>query len=394
MASRALAVSSRSAAAAGAAESSVSSKKTTKTYKYSSDGSGNVSTEVHTHVDSSSDVSQHAIRRLEEQLRVINSDLDSEQQLRRRIEREKHELQMQIISLSERLTEAEGGAESQLDINRKREAEMAKLRKLLEDVHMEAEQSIHLLKKKHQEAMMELQEQIEMITRSKEKVSKEKSKLSVDIQELIAQIEVLSQEKVSIRKVCEKLEVQVHEYNVKIEDMNRAVIDMTTQKARLQQENADTFKKMNDMKMAIEGAGLDKNRVASQLKDLQTNLDNISRMKQTAEQRVQSMEQVMKTITIELEENRDMRLELERQIGKWREEGADWKKRYENEARLRIEDVDMLKKKFGAQLADLQDQLDAALRKLREVEQQKGRLQQEVQVLIKDLEISQVQFHD
>ena len=90
-------------------------------------------------------------------IRILEEDLESEQGLRRRVEREKHELQGQIIVLSERLTEAEGGAESQLDINRKREAEMAKLRKLLEDVHTESEQQIHILRKKHQEAMMELQ---------------------------------------------------------------------------------------------------------------------------------------------------------------------------------------------------------------------------------------------
>ncbi len=42
---------------------------------------------------------------------------------------------------------------------------MAKLRKMLEEVHMQSEQTIHMLKKKHQEAMMELQEQISQITR-------------------------------------------------------------------------------------------------------------------------------------------------------------------------------------------------------------------------------------
>ena len=42
---------------------------------------------------------------------------------------------------------------------------MAKLRKMLEDVHMESEQSIHMLKKTHQQAMMELQEQISAISR-------------------------------------------------------------------------------------------------------------------------------------------------------------------------------------------------------------------------------------
>ena len=131
--------------------------KTTKTMTYKTDASGNVSREVHTHVDTSSDSTHIAMRRLEERIRILEEDLESEQGLRRRVEREKHELQGQIIIISERLTEAEGGAESQLDINRKREAEMAKLRKLLEEVHTESEQQIHILRKKHQEAMMELQ---------------------------------------------------------------------------------------------------------------------------------------------------------------------------------------------------------------------------------------------
>ena len=111
------------------------------------------------------------------------------------------DVQVQVISLSERLTEAEGGAESQLDINRKREAEMAKLRKLLEEVHTESEQQIHTLRTKHQTSMMELQEQIERMSRDKEKVVKEKGVMKTEISELYAQIEILQSEKVSIKKV-------------------------------------------------------------------------------------------------------------------------------------------------------------------------------------------------
>ena len=60
-----------------------------------------------------------------------------------------------------------------------------------------------------QESMMEMSEQIQVITRSKDVVSKEKSRLTVEIQELMARIEVLSVEKTSMRKVVEKLEIQV-----------------------------------------------------------------------------------------------------------------------------------------------------------------------------------------
>ena len=141
------------------------------------------------------------MRRYEEQIRVLQEDLESEMGLRRRIEHEKQQLQMQIISLSERLTEAESGSESQLEINRKREAEMSKLRKLLEDVLNESEQQIHTLRTKHQTSMMELQEQIERLSRDKEKVVKEKSTMKTEISELYAQIEILQSEKVSIKKV-------------------------------------------------------------------------------------------------------------------------------------------------------------------------------------------------
>lgn len=69
--------------------------------------------------------------------------------------------------MSERLEEAEGGAESQFDINRKRDVELGKLRKLLDDVHLESEETTHILKKKHQEIIVDFQEQLEVTTKAK-----------------------------------------------------------------------------------------------------------------------------------------------------------------------------------------------------------------------------------
>jgi len=390
MASRAVAVSgSRMAAAADSSEFS-SSKKTTKTIQYTTDSSGNVSKEVVTHVDSSSDSNSASMRRMEERIRIIQEDLESEQSLRRRIEKEKQGLQVQIITLSERLTEAEGGAENQLDINRKREAEMAKLRKLLEDVHMESETTIHTLKKKHQEAMMELQEQIESVSRTKETIVKQKSKMQTEISELLAHIEVLSQEKISMKKIVEKLEININEYNVKIQEMNKSMLEVSSQKTRLQQDNSETVRKLNEMKHSIETAGLDKNKLTGQLRDFQDNIDALNRAKASAENKVRNLEQVIKTMTIEMEEYREVRIDLEKLVAKLKEESADWKKRYDTEAKLRIDDVEGLKKKYTTALAELQDHYDAVLSKLKAMESQKNKLTQEIEIIVKQFESSQV----
>merc|ERR1719464_413345 len=324
------------------------------------------------------------------QIRVLSEDLESEMGLRRRIEHEKQQLQMQIISLSERLTEAESGSESQLEINRKREAEMSKLRKLLEDVHNESEQQIHTLRTKHQTSMMELQEQIERLSRDKEKVVKEKSTMKTEISELYAQIEILQSEKVSIKKVVEKLEITVNEYNIKIGDLNRSVADMTSAKQRLQMEAQDSAKKLNEMKLSLEHAGLDKNKFATQLDELRRAADNEARNVNAANTKIQGLERTIKTLTVEIEELRSLKVTLEGSIAKWQAENADWKKKYENENRLRVEETDALKKKMTLEVNALTDSCHTLEQKLKAAENAKAKLTGEVNVLIKDFEHSQV----
>merc|ERR1711936_968587 len=361
-----------SASARGMAEDSSSSrqmKKTTKTYVMKTDSQGNVTTHTDVQVSGSGSSESASMRRYEEQIRVLQDDLESEMTLRRRVEHEKQGLQMQIISLSERLTEAESGSESQLDINRKREAEMAKLRKLLEEVHTESEQQIHTLRTKHQTSMMELQEQIERLSRDKEKVVKEKSVMKTEISELYAQIEILQSEKVSIKKVVEKLEITVNEYNVKIDGLNKSTQDLNAQKLKLQFEAQEANKKLNDMKLAA---------------------DQETRNRNAAETKITALERNIKTLMVEIEELRQVKINLEGSISKWQAENADWKKKYENEARLRVEEGDALKKKFTLEITSLTDNLHNLEQKLKAAENAKAKLTSEVGVLVKDFEHSQV----
>merc|ERR1712158_283279 len=74
----------------------------------------------------------------------------------------------------------------------------------------------------------------------------------------------------------------------------------------------------------------------------------------------------------------------------WQAENADWKKKYENEARLRVEEGDALKKKFTLEITSLTDNLHNLEQKLMAAENAKAKLTSEVGVLVKDFEHSQV----
>merc|ERR1719327_1868814 len=187
-----------------------------------------------------------------------------------------------------------------------------------------------------------------------------------------------------------KLEITVNEYNLKIEDLNRSVADMTSSKQKLQMEAQESNKKLNEMKLAIEHAGMDKNKFAAQLDELRRAADNEARNRNAAETKITSLERNIKTLMVEIEELRQVKINLEGSISKWQAENADWKKKYENEARLRVEEGDALKKKFTLEITSLTDNLHNLEQKLKAAENAKAKLTNEVNVLVKDFEHSQV----
>merc|ERR1711944_75534 len=128
--------------------------------------------------------------------------------------------------------------------------------------------------------------------------------------------------------------------------------------------------------------------------DLQSNLDNLTRAKNTAETKVQTLQQQIKTLTIECEEHREIRMDLERTVNKMKEECGDWKKKYDNECKLHIDDVEALKKKLMQQITQLTDQYESCMTKLKAAEAQKTKLSSEIQVIVKEFESSQVVIKD
>merc|ERR550519_390619 len=171
--------------------------------------------------------------------------------------------------------------------------------------------------------------------------------------------------------------------------MNKTVVDITSQKQRLQMEAQDSAKKLNEMKLAIEHAGMDKNKFAAQLDDLRKAADDQARGRNAAETKIKSLEQTIKTLTVQIEEFRSIKLNLEATCDKWKQENAGWKLKYENEARLRVEEVDSLKKKLQIEVTQLNDIIHNLEQQLKKAENDKSKLSTEVNTLCKDLHHSQ-----
>ncbi|KYQ51217.1 Paramyosin [Trachymyrmex zeteki] len=354
-----------------------------KTSKYTYRSAGGAGT-ADVSIEYSADLS--ALSRLEDKIRLLQDDLESERELRQRIERERADLSVQVIQLSERLEEAEGGAESQFEINKKRDMELAKLRKLLEDVHIESEETAHLLRKKHQEVVVDFQDQIDQLSKARARADKEKSKFQQEVYELLAQLDNVTKEKLMSIKTVEKLEIHISELNVKIEELNRTIVDITSHKTRLSQENIELVKEVQDLKVNIENVTYLKTQIAGQLEDARRRLEDEERRRALVEASLHQVEVELESVRVQLEEESEARLDIERQLVRANGEVSVWRSKYETEANARIEEVEELRRKYTARIQEQEEQIETLLVKINNLEKQKSRLQSEVEVLIIDLE--------
>merc|ERR1711997_466364 len=143
---------------------------------------------------------QKSIKEIQSRVEELEEELEAERQARAKAERQRSDLARELESLGERLNEAGGATHAQVELNKKRDAEVQKLRKDLEEANIQHETTLIGLKKKHQDAVSEMSEQIEQLSAMKGRIEKDKSQLMHEIQDVRAATDEIGRSKASSEK--------------------------------------------------------------------------------------------------------------------------------------------------------------------------------------------------
>ena len=145
-----------------------------------------------------------------------------------------------------------------MEVNKKREAELQRLRRDREEASVQSEALTASLRKRNSEAMAELSEQCEALQRSRAKLEKEKQNMRMEMEELVASVDSLHKAKVrtfisfivavfhvftfehfvcvlqmSSESQMKKLEEQLSEASRTADDLQRAQMELSVARNRL-----------------------------------------------------------------------------------------------------------------------------------------------------------------
>merc|ERR1739838_855929 len=208
---------------------------------------------------------QHSIKDVSLRVEEAEEELEAERQARAKAERQRSDLARELESLGERLNEAGGATHAQVELNKKREAEVGKLRKDLEEARIQQESTLMNLKRKHQDAVSEMSEQIEQLSAMKGRIEKDKNQIMHEIQDVRAATDEITRSKASAEKSNKNLIASLNDINKKVEEANLTLGDFENGKRKIASENADLLRQLQEIENNANMLGKTKVQLMSSL---------------------------------------------------------------------------------------------------------------------------------
>jgi len=207
------------------------------------------------------------IKELQARLEELDEELVIERQNRAKAEKNRAALSRDIEDLGSRLEDAGNNTATQIELNKKREAELAKLKAELEESNIAHEGTLAALRQKHNNNMSELGEQIDGLAKMKAKAEKDKSNQERDLQEARAGLEESMRDRANHERNGKLTQGLIVEANQKLDELARALNEADSTKKKLQVENLDLQRQIEETENAIASLGKAKISLTTQLED-------------------------------------------------------------------------------------------------------------------------------
>ena len=322
---------------------------------------------------------QKSIKEHQGRVEELEEELEAERQARAKAERQRSDLAREFESLGERLAEAGGATHAQIELNKKREAEVGKLRKDLEEAHIQQEATLLGLKKKHQDAVSEMSEQIDQLSGMKSKIEKDKTQIGKEIVEMRAAIDEVNRAKASAEKNNKNLLTTLNEVNRKVEEANLTAADFDFAKRKIAAENAELLRQLGEFENQANLLSKLKVGLQSQLDEAKRVADQEARERQNLLGRFKNLDHELSGMKEHYEEEVGLKDDILRQLNKAIQESDMWRLKYEQEALAKGEDLEMAKMKLQTRLSDAQETIEHLNAKLSQLDLIKAKLQSDIE---------------
>merc|ERR1712172_23062 len=333
---------------------------------------------------------QKSIKELQGRIEEMEEELEAERQARAKAERQRSDLAREMESLGERLNEASGATSAQVELNKKRESEVTKLRKDLEECRIQHDATLVSLKKKQADSIAEMSEQMDQLNKMKVKVSKDCSQIANEIGDVRAATDEVARSKASAEKSQRALAGTLNELTKMIEEVNLNLGDFEAGKRRITVENADLLRQLQELNANASLMTKTKSALVSALDEQKAIADNEAKERVSLLGKFRNMEHMADGLKENYDEEVCAKDNLARQLNKALGDADMWKQKYEIDGIAKGEELEMAKLKMQARLSKSLAMIEQLQLKLAQLEKAKAKASTDAADMAQQLDQAQI----
>merc|ERR1712076_346406 len=299
------------------------------------------------------------VKELQGRIDELDEELAIERQSRAKAEKNRTILSRDIEDLGGRLEEAGNNTSTQIELNKKREAELLKLKGELEESNIAHEGTLAALRQKHNNTMSEMGEQIDGLNKNKAKAEKDKANLERDLGETRGALDDAMRDRANIEKNCKMTQGSIVEANQKMDELARALNEADSTKKKLIVESQDLSRQIEETENAIAALGKSKVSLSTQLEDTKRLADGESRDRASLLTKFKSLATDCENMKMRIEEEAERKNDTLRALSKAQAEIQLWKSKFETEALGRIDELEGNRSKLGARVNESEETIDS-----------------------------------
>merc|ERR1712106_268513 len=326
------------------------------------------------------------IKELEARLEEVDGELQIERSYRAKADKSRAILKKDIEDIAVHLDEVGANTSTQVELNKKREAELARIKVELDELNISHEGMLSGMRQKHNNTMSDMGEQIDSLNTSKLKAEKDKEGMERDLADSRFNLEEAVKSKGDLERTGKLMHGSIVENNQKLDEIARTLNEADSAKKRLYVENQDLNRQIEELENGIATTNKNKVSISTQLEDTKRLADSELKDRSNLLSKFKHLTTDLETLKDKIENAHLQKSDMMKLLSKAQSEIQLWRSRYETEGLGRVEELEAGNSKLKSRVGEAEETIDSLQTKLVNVEKSKNRIAQELEELAMEYE--------
>jgi len=293
---------------------------------------------------------------------------------------------LEIIELKERSEIAEAAALAQGEQIKRKESEIVRLKRQLEELQKEQTTVISDMRKKHQDTLDDFGEQLETMQKSKTKVDREKVKVQQEMDELTTELDIAVKGRNQFECDVKQLQSVIHELKMNIDKQQTDINNERKNKSVQHEEVLTLSSKITMLENRCEELTFAKLSVEKECNELKLLCDDGGKDRNNLQTFVTDLSREVIGLKERLDDETDSRSDLQQHHGTIVTENQKLKSEIEKLKKAHEADIDLQRKKLNQKIQEAEEEAEVSTAKVSAAERARQKTQDEIDALVVEMD--------